>query len=242
MDSKSHYSPRNILGLVLIVFGMVFLLENLGFLQENIVHLVFSFPGALLLIGLVLMLNNRNKILGSIMFALGGFIIALRVIGIPITGHVNFPLILILFGVYIIFRNREYRNYKQYKNKFDPFVKNETVSDDHIEEVAIFGGGERYFHSQNFQGGSVTAVFGGSKLDLTECKLAPGEQVIDIVAIFGGVEVIVPSNWKVVIDVTPIFGGFSNKWRRDPNLVLDQTSTLRIKGTVIFGGGEVKFH
>ena len=242
MTNRSNYSPRNLLGLALILFGTLFLLDSIGILHHDVFEMMFSFPGAVTLVGLILLINSRNKVLGASMFILGGFMIVLKVFNFAVGGQINFPLILILFGIYIIFRKRDKRHYDEYKNHTNPFEKSASIPDDEIEEVAIFGGGERNFHTQNFLGGSVTAIFGGTKIDLTECKLAPGEQVIDVVAIFGGVEVIVPSNWKVIVDVTPIFGGFSSKWRRDPNMVLDQTSTLRIKGTVVFGGGEVKFH
>ena len=43
-----------------------------------------------------------------------------------------------------------------------------------------------------------------------------------------------------MIDILPIFGGFSNKIRRDPDAVIDTERTLLIKGFVLFGGGEVR--
>ncbi len=75
---------------------------------------------------------------------------------------------------------------------------------------------------------------------MSSCKLAEGTNVLNVTAIFGGSTIIVPRDWNVIMNVTPIFGGFSNKIRREPNLVVDQTRTLIIKGTAIFGGGEVK--
>jgi predicted membrane protein len=242
MANNSKYSPRVFLGLILMFFGTVFFLENIGFLHDNLSDLLFSFPGALCFIGLIIFLNARNRILGGSMLLIGGLMLAMRASGVHMTGNVFVPVILILIGINIIFKRR-YSDFHHHEwNHTNIFNKTEqNVDDDRLDDVAIFGGGGKNLHSQNFQGGSITAIFGGSEIDLTGCKLAPGEQVIDIVAIFGGVEITVPSNWKIQIDVVPIFGGFSNKWRRDPNLVLDQTSTLRIKGTVIFGGGEIKF-
>jgi predicted membrane protein len=242
MANNKKYSPRVFVGLLLVFFGTLFFLENVGFLQDNIFNLLFSFPGALAFFGIILLLNARNKVLGGSMLVIGGAMLAMRAVGFPITGHVIFPVILILLGINIIFKRRHSVN-AHHNWEHAGFYNHgpQQVDEDHIDDVSIFGGGQKNFNSKNFQGGSITAIFGGSELDLTDCKLAPGEQVIDIVAIFGGVEIIVPANWKIQIDVVPIFGGFSNKWRRDPNMVLDQTSTLRIKGTVIFGGGEIKF-
>lgn len=242
MANNKKYSPRVFMGLLLVFFGTLFFLENVGFLHDNIFNLLFSFPGALAFFGIVLLLNARNKVLGGSMLVIGGGMLAMRAVGFPITGNIIFPVILILVGINIIFKRRHSVNSRHNWEHAGCYNNNpQQVDEDHIDDVSIFGGGQKNFNSKNFQGGSITAIFGGSELDLTDCKLAPGEQVIDIVAIFGGVEIIVPANWKIQIDVVPIFGGFSNKWRRDPNLVLDQTSTLRIKGTVIFGGGEIKF-
>ncbi len=111
---------------------------------------------------------------------------------------------------------------------------------DKLDDVSIFGGGQKFIISNNFQGGNVTAIFGGSELDLTRSKLAPGEHVLEVVAIFGGTTLIVPKEWNVVIDVLPLFGGFSHKGLRSPNIVTNPESTLVIKGVVIFGGGEIK--
>jgi hypothetical protein len=42
------------------------------------------------------------------------------------------------------------------------------------------------------------------------------------------------------MNVTSIFGGFSNKSVKDPNASVDLSRTLIIKGLVVFGGGEMK--
>ena len=42
------------------------------------------------------------------------------------------------------------------------------------------------------------------------------------------------------MNVTSIFGGFSNKSVKDPSSFVDQSKTLIIKGLVVFGGGELK--
>jgi len=58
--------------------------------------------------------------------------------------------------------------------------------------------------------------------------------------VFGGTTIILPKEWDVVINVTSILGGFSNKAIRNPSVVIDQSRTLHIKGLAMFGGGEVK--
>jgi predicted membrane protein len=76
---------------------------------------------------------------------------------------------------------------------------------------------------------------------MLKAKLAPGENVIDVFCLFGGMKVIVPEGWTVKIRVLSIFGGFSDKHRyKFPENNVDQGSQLIIRGTAVFGGGEIK--
>lgn len=237
MEVQKSVTARIVFGLALIVIGTLYLLENLNLIPGELGDIIISFPSLVLLVGLVSLYNSQNKLFGSIVTIIGVLLMLPKIIpGINIDGDIIFPLIVISFGGYLVFRSK---------------AKNEIVGDnsakyfkgenkDRIEDVAIFGGGEKIIHSDNFQGGSITAIFGGTEIDLSQCKLAPGDHVLDVVAVFGGMEITVPANWRVQVDVFPLFGGFSNKYKRNPSLVVDQQSTLYIKGIVIFGGGELK--
>ena len=114
------------------------------------------------------------------------------------------------------------------------------IGDDYIDYVNVFSGGERQIVSDNFRGGKVTAVFGGSELDLTKAKLAPGRSELEIACVFGGATIIVPDDWFVTIEVTPVLGGFGDSRKLNPGRTVDTTRQLVIKGAVVFGGGEVK--
>jgi predicted membrane protein len=166
-------------------------------------------------------------------------------------------------GIYIIFKHRNTGKRafgnpfpqpsdnpdekKDFRDDIADFVKSEkkryfdsAINRDFIDDVSVFGGGHKIIHSDNFRGGNITAIFGGSEIDLTQCKLAPGENVIDVVIIFGGSTIVVPNNWDVITNVTPLFGGFSYKKSRSQSSGSEPAGTLVIKGVAIFGGGEVK--
>ncbi|MBI2416708.1 MAG: hypothetical protein HYV28_02195 [Ignavibacteriales bacterium] len=221
MEEKKLFSGRTLVGVLFIVIGAFYLLSTFNVISDELRHVFISWPSLLIVIGVVNLINSRNNTFGIILIVIGGIFLLKRVFpGIYFNNEIIVPMVLIGLGSLLIFRRKG--------NK------------DRLDEVAIFGGGERYVQSDNFVGGNILAVFGGMEIDLTECKLGPGENVLDIVAIFGGCEIRVPQDWKIVIDVVPIFGGFSQKFRRDPNLVQDPTKVLKIKGVVIFGGGELK--
>jgi len=84
----------------------------------------------------------------------------------------------------------------------------------------------------------VSAVFGGATLDMREARLDPGATV-DALALFGGVDVIVPTGWRVDLGGLPIFGGYDDKTTGDGDLPPD-APVLRVAATAIFGGVDVK--
>lgn len=243
---KRNYDSRNVLGIILVVLGGLFLLDSMDLINFNIARVIFSFPAILIIVGIVLVLNTSRRLLGSILLILGMFFMIPRVFPwVYYDSHIVWPVLLIVLGVYIILKKRTHRTHEgEYKQAQEGstshFKSYDQINSDRVDDVAIFGGGHKTIVSDNFKGGNITSIFGGSEIDLKDCKLAPGVNVIDFVAVFGGSNIIVPSDWKIVIDVLPIFGGFSNKVRRDPNSVIDTERTLLIKGFVMFGGGEVK--
>lgn len=106
--------------------------------------------------------------------------------------------------------------------------------------VNVFSGGDRQIVTDNFSGGNITAVFGGSKIDLTKSRLVPGVSQLEITCVFGGTEIIVPEDWNVVLDITPVLGGFSDERKFSSGRAFDEGRQLIIKGTVVFGGGDLK--
>jgi len=79
-------------------------------------------------------------------------------------------------------------------------------------------------------------VLGGCELDLRHAAI-DGEAVIDVFAMWGGIEIKVPENWSVSGRVTPILGGYEDKTRRVPD---GTNQRLLVRGLVIMGGVEIK--
>lgn len=106
-----------------------------------------------------------------------------------------------------------------------------------VDDVAvIFSGSEVKNKSQNYQGGRVTAVFGGAVLDLRDAKIQK-QATLDIFTVCGGVEIKVPRDWKVVAKAAPIAGGIENKSEGSDN---SKAPVLIITGAVIMGGVDIK--
>jgi hypothetical protein len=64
-----------------------------------------------------------------------------------------------------------------------------------------------------------------------------GDAVIDVFAMWGGIEIRVPESWTVVGRVTPLMGGFEDHTRAPQAAT---THRLTVRGMVIMGGVEIK--
>lgn len=228
-------SSKFVVGTILILVGVLFLLQSFNLLPFEVGSIIFSWRFIIFIIGVIILINSENKTFGIILTAFGSILLLQKIFtDIDINSKFIWGVIIIGLGIYIIVRSSRIKFYSKTDGQ-----SNKT-STDFLDDLAIFGGGEKVITSENFKGGNITAIFGGSEIDLTSCKLAEGNNILNVTAIFGGTTIIVPKDWNVILNLTPIFGGFSNKIRREPNAAVDQTRTLLIKGVAIFGGGEVK--
>jgi predicted membrane protein len=237
MDIKYHHNTgsRALLGTIIILLGSLYLLKTLDLIDLDISSIIFSFPFVLFVIGIIILINSNSKTLGLLLAFIGTiFLIPKFYPKIGISSDIIIPILIIAFGIQLIFKRGIHLKHGHYQWK--------NVDNNYIDDVAIFGGGRKTIFSDNFKGGNITAIFGGSEIDLTQCKLAEGDVILDIAIIFGGTTIMVPKEWNIRVTVTPIFGGFSNKIFRNPVTPIDASRTLIIRGTAIFGGGEIKYY
>lgn len=225
-------SNRAIIGVILVLIGLFLVLRNTGIFPDFIDHVVFSWPMLLVAIGLVMTLGASEKTSGVIVMAVGGFFLIPMIFRETFHAYNMFwPSIFIIIGVIFIFTKRR---------GWNSVTTTSTTGDEYIDLVHVFSGGERQIVSDNFKGGKITAVFGGSEIDLTKSKLAPGVSELEIACVFGGTTIIVPDDWWVKIEVVPVLGGFGDSRKLNPGRTVDPSKQLVIKGAVVFGGGEVK--
>lgn len=224
------------LGIVLILVGLFAFSGNLFGFPFHFTHYIFSMPGIMMIVGIIILLNHKDSTLGVIFVAIGGFWFLSRYSDFNVKHyfHEYWPILLIAFGIFIIFDRRKSNSVNIGKNDF-----NETDLD-YIDDVSIFGGGNISVNSQNFKGGKVSVILGGKNLDLHQANLAEGTNILETTAIFGGIEIILPRDWKVVVNVTSIFGGVDDKRVINVNQVYESNKVLVIKGAAIFGGCELK--
>ncbi len=235
-DEKPHHScsatSKVAIGVVLVLLGFMLVIRNTGLMPDYFEDIIFSWQMLLIAIGFAMSLSTGNKTPGLIVMAVGGFFILPEIFDIPFrTYRLFWPAVFIIVGIIILTNARWFRK--------ENWMSSTSSSNDIIDMTNIFGGGERRIVSENFRGGKISCVFGGAEIDLTRSKLAPGTNELEISCVFGGVTLIVPPDWNIIIDVTPILGGFSDQ-RKGSYSSIDLSKTLLIKGSVVFGGGDVK--
>lgn len=230
--NNSVIDNRIIIGIILVIVGLFLVLRNTGIFPHFIDHVIFSWQMLLVAIGLVITLGSAGgRTAGVIMMAVGGFFLIPMIFRETFDINMFWPSIFIIVGIIFIASKRK---------GWNSVSTAPQVGDDYIDLVHVFSGGERQIVSENFKGGKVTAVFGGSEIDLTKARMAPGVYELELACVFGGTTIIVPDDWNVKIEVVPILGGFADSRKLHPGRTIDMSRQLIIKGAIVFGGGEIK--
>jgi predicted membrane protein len=226
-------------GIIVILAGLLLLAFNFDILSGDIRHIVFSWQMLLIVIGLVSLMTSESRTPGLILVFIGGFFIIPEIFDFHISFvKIFWPVLLIGIGVLILFRKAHPFHHRHH---FPGFVQDSgnNMEEGYLNETNIFSGSKHRIVHQVFKGGKVSNVFGGTEIDLTQATLGEGRNELVVDCIFGGITIIVPSDWKVIINISAILGGFSDK-RTYVKESSDPDRVLVIRGSAIFGGGEIK--
>ncbi len=222
--ATNEVKQRNWAGIVLVILGLAFLLRNLHLLP--LPGVFFSWKALLIVIGIVgISLGKKEGLVPLLIGAL--FIFIYDILGLYYFSFRDlWPLALVIVGIAILMRHRSSSN-------------NIQTDSNEIDGMALFSGVEKQVTSNQFEGGKVTAIFGGIDVDLRAATLSNQNNVVDLFTLFGGTEFRIPADWTVnMSQLTVLFGSFEDK-RNIANTQTDPNKVLYIKGLILFGGGEI---
>ena len=236
MGQETLNDRRFWLGLVFVFIGGVLLLDNLNIIPYYIPGYLLSWKTFLIALGVYFIVGRKKPEPGVVMIVIGSVFLLQDMFYFRIRDiwHILWPTIFIVVGAGLILRRSRQRD----SFELDDEKKNDI---DYVDDFAVLGGREIIVDSQNFKGGKLSAVFGGSSIDLRQANLAEGNNVLDVFCMFGGTSIIVPQDWTVKVEVFSVLGGFSDKRDSSVKVVPHPNKVLTVKGFVMFGGGDVKF-
>jgi hypothetical protein len=212
---------RLFFGLVVVAVGVILLLDNAGTVDAWDIFSTW-WPAVVILAGLVTLAANPRHWPVALIITAVGTAFLLSNLGIVDIGQFIIPAAIIAVGLLVIFGRG---------------LGSRTEAGDRVNSFNVFSGSELASHSKQFQGGSVSAIFGGAEVDLRDAEPAPDAQ-LDVFTAFGGVELKVPEGWEVAVKGLPLFGGIENVTVKDT--VAADAPKLTVSATVLFGGLEVK--
>src|SRR5690606_31302710 len=266
-SKRTNYNENLTAGVLILIVGVVLLLQRMGVFFRS---WLFSWPMLIIAIGLMVLAKHRFRSgFGFFMVLFGALFLIKRELHYPIDISYLIPIGLILLGLYLMLYKRNYKGdmYEDWnqskKAKYrDPFYTgnptatfkrtapigdegSESVKGSHfvdngdvLHSQALFCGIQKRVLSKNFYGGKISTYFGGTDIDLSQADI--GETAfLDVDVAFGGVKLIVPPPWDLKIDVTNIFAGIEDK-RIYPQNSTEPGKVMVIRGTIIFGGLEIK--
>ncbi len=103
-----------------------------------------------------------------------------------------------------------------------------------LDYAVIFGEIEARSRASAFRGGELLVWYGGGMLDLRGATLDPAGATLRVRVIFGGLEVLVPESWPVVIHASSALGATDDS--TDPSTADPSAPTLVVETQAIFGG------
>ncbi|PPK65170.1 LiaF-related protein [Actinokineospora auranticolor] len=204
------------IGLVLLILGVLGLADAFDLFDAGNV-LDHWWPVAVIGLGVTVMLVQRRVSAGPVVVAAFGCVLLANQLGWRESG-VFWPTVFVVMGAAVLIGLRRHR----------------VV--DHSEftaPVAVFGGTRTVDRSAHLTHADVSAIFGGATLDLREAHVER-EATVDALALFGGVDVLVPRGWRVRITGMPVMGGCEDKTAGEQ--LPPEAPVLVVRATAVFGG------
>ena len=231
-ESKKLSAGTILMGIILIVVGALVLLDNMKILSFHF-DLGDWWPAILIVLGAVHLWDSRNifDFSGLFLILLGGVFLMAE---LDVTRWEDvwqwWPAVLILLGITILFKGKPAMlpgSVRSATPRCEPTL--------HLSN--ILAGSDRRVVSQEFKGGDVSNILGGTEIDLLEAKLAPGDWLLTVSTVLGGVEIHVPRDWNIEVQPTSMLGGVDDHTRQTPQA---GGGRLIIKASALLGGVEIK--
>ncbi len=216
-------------GIILIAAGVIFALNTL-----NIASIDIFFDGwwtLFIILPCGIGLFTQRKKTGNLIGLGIGILLLLccqDILSFSLFWKLLVPAIIVIIGLKMVFTGL-------FSNKANEMLTQLTASGKKPKVAcATFSSCDANYSDEVFEGAELTAVFGAVKCDLRNAIIEK-DCAIQLTAVFGGIDILIPDTVNVKVTSNSIFGGISNK-----TSVHKDSPTLYISGTCMFGGADIK--
>lgn len=224
MDMQLTETPKPVIGsgikLVAGIFftllGVLLTLDNLDIIDAG--RVLRFWPVVLIVIGLMNLNHVGRRGLSIVAIALGTLMVAARAHLIRFSLFDLWPLVLIGFGVVIVLRALGVSG---------PDLRSDLWTVLHTRKVTI--------DPDKLHGSQIVSFMGGSTIELTNTGEHEGPVIVEVLAMWGGIEIRVPSGWEVIAEAVPVMGGIDIRTEGAPG-----GRQLVVRGLVFMAGMEIK--
>lgn len=219
-------------GFILVLIGLVILSHHLGLFYLHY-HLLWP----IMLIALGIFIGIKHRFRNNSPFILIGIgvlnlIPRFEIMGVE-SSELAVPVMFILGGLLLMIRPRNRRCMPRER------IISSTNDEDILNIDVTFGGRKAIVTSKQFKGGNISVAFAGAEINLMQAD-STEVMTLDMKVSFGGVEIIVPSHWEVIMDMQPSFGNVEDHRSVRTLAAGEQKRTLMLRGTCSFGNVELK--
>jgi len=236
---KNNTGAKVLSGLFIIFFGSVFLAERSG---VQVPESLLSWESILVAIGIVMLFrHNFRHFVGYALIGVGVTFIVDDYFPQLIDTNLILPIIVIIFGIAMVLKATNLFDPKKKRSRNEVMFDedSEITGDDYIETTTLFGGVKKNVTSKNFKGADISTTFGGTEINLTKADIQ-GPIIINSRTTFGGMTLIVPSNWQVNSEVTAVFGSVEDQRGVPADHQYDPDKVVTLEGSCTFGGVEIQ--
>lgn len=226
---------RLIGGLIVIALGGFFLLDSLGILDfGEVIGWVASI--ALILFGLGLLVTRKfRQVFFPVVLIIVGVFLLLGNLGVDSWRY--WPVILILVGGAIIFGGTRRRSRKSKsdisENSTSTSGGSTTTTEGEVSISCTLGETNERVDSSDFTGGTVSVTMGNANLDLRDATIMNRPATLDVSLTMGGLNLRVPSDWVVAMEMDVTMGETEDKRTRIGST--SDTPHLIITGSITMG-------
>jgi predicted membrane protein len=219
-DAIGGLSVKLVVGIFFTLLGVLMTLDNLELADAD--RFLAYWPVVFIAIGIVKLRDRRGKLPAVIAIAAGALLLPFTADWVRMDLFDFWPVALIVAGMAIV------------AHAFG-FSAPAFSSGSSSTIWAIFSMRREAVDTRTYSGGRIVAFMGGCELDLTKAGLEQGPVELEVIVMWGGVEIKVPDGWEVSGNTVPIMGAAEIRTKSKPG-----GHKLIVNGLAIMGGIDIK--